>query len=130
MRASGVEVAQQGSVPLLSLLLLASLGESSALSIDHIGDGRLNGELGVAVRVGWAERALLGDGDHVGETGCITVDGGRAGEDDVVDVVADHGPQEAEGALNIDAVVVERFLGRFTDGLATQRPVRIRLNGV
>ena len=117
VRASRVEVAQESTVPLLSLLLLAGLDQVVALGVDHVGDGGLDGDLGVAVGVGWAERAVLGDGDHVGEAGRVAVDGGRAGEDNVVDVVADHGAQEAEGALDIDAVVVEGLLGGFSNGL-------------
>jgi hypothetical protein len=34
--------------------------------------------------------------------------------------VADHGAEEAERALDIDAVVVERALSGFADGLFTQ----------
>ena len=117
MGASRVEVAQERAVPLLCLLLLTGLDQVAALGIDHVSDGGLDGDLCVAVGVGWAERAVLGDGDHVREAGRIAVDGGRAGEDDVVDVVADHGPQKAEGALDIDAVVVEGLFSGFSDGL-------------
>lgn len=81
---------------MLSLLRLASLGSIVALSVDQVGDGSLDGELGVSVRVGGAERAFLGDGNHVGEAGGISVDGGRAGEDDVGDIVAGHCPEEAD----------------------------------
>lgn len=87
---SGVEVAEQSTVPLLGLGLVAGLGGVVALGVDHVGDGGLDGELGVAVRVGGAQRAVLGDGDHVGEAGGITVDGGGAGEDNVGDIVLDH----------------------------------------
>jgi len=115
---SGVEIAQQSAVPLVSLSLVTSLEGVVALSVDHIGDGGLNGELGVSEGVGRAQRAMLGDGDHVGETGSITVDGGRAGEDNVGNVVADHGAQEAEGAVDVDMVVVQGLLARFADGLS------------
>lgn len=115
---SGVEVAQQGAVPLVSLSLVASLEGVVALSVDHISDGGLNGELGVSVGVGRAKRAMLRDGDHVGETSSVTIDGGRAGEDNVGNVVADHGAQKAEGAVNVDMVVVQGLLARLADGLS------------
>jgi len=115
--ARRVEVAQQSGVPLLSLLGLASLFQVVALCVDEVRDGILNGVLGVSVRVGWAQGALLGDGDHVREAGRIAVDGGRAGEDDVGDIVALHGAQQADGAVDVDMVVVEGSLGRLADGL-------------
>lgn len=118
VRASRVEVAQQSAVPLLSLSLVTSLEGVVALSVDQVGDGGLNGELGVSVGVGRAQRAILGDGDHVRETGSVTVDGGGAGEDDVGDIVADHGAQEAEGAEDVDMVVVQGLLARLADGLS------------
>lgn len=117
MSTGGVEVAEQGTVPLLGLSLVAGLDGVVALSVDDVGDGGLDGELGVAVGVGGTQRALLGDGDHVGEASGITVDGGGAGEDDVGDIVADHGAQEADGAVDVDVVVVQRLLTGLTDGL-------------
>lgn len=115
----GVEVAEESTVPLLGLGLVAGLGGVVALSVDHVGDGGLNGELGVAVGVGGSQRAVLGDGDHVGEAGGITVDGGGAGEDNVGDIVLDHGAEEVDGAVDIDQVVVQGLLARFTNGLGT-----------
>lgn len=120
MSASGVEVTQQSGVPLLSLLGLALLGEVIALSVDEVGDRSLDGELGVSVRVGGTERALFGDGDHVGETSGVAVDGGGAGEDDVVDIVLLHGAEEVDGAVDVDEVVVEGFLAGLADGLIDQ----------
>lgn len=114
---SGVEVAEESTVPLLGLGLVAGLGGVVALSVDHVGDGGLNGELGVTVGVGGAQRAVLGDGDHVGEAGGIAVDGGGAGEDNVGDIVLDHGAEEVDGAVDIDQVVVQGLLARFTNGL-------------
>lgn len=113
----GVEVAEQSTVPLLGLGLVAGLDGVVALSVDHVGDGGLNGELGVTVGVGGTQRAVLGDGDHVRETGGVTVDGGRAGEDDVGDIVADHGAEQVDGAVDVDLVVVQRLLARLADGL-------------
>lgn len=117
MSTGGVEVTEQGTVPLLGLGLVAGLQGVVALGVDHVGDGVLNGELGVSVGVGGAQRAVLGDGNHVGETGGIAVDGGGAGEDNVVDIVTDHGAQQADGAVDVDVVVVQRLLTGLTDGL-------------
>lgn len=114
---SGVEVTEQGTVPLLGLGLVAGLDGVVALSVDHVGDGGLNGELGVAVGVGGAQRALLGDGDHVGEAGGIAVDSRGAGENNVGDVVADHRAQKVDGAVDVDHVVVQGLLAGLADGL-------------
>lgn len=127
MSTGGVEVAEQGTVPLLGLGLVAGLDSVVALSVDDVGDGGLDGELGVAVGVGGTQRALLGDGDHVGEASGITVDGGGAGEDDVGDIVADHGAQEADGAVDVDVVVVQRLLTGLTDGLDSCQPGTLHL---
>ena len=113
----GVEVAEQSTVPLLGLGLVAGLGGVVALGVDHVGDGHLDGHLGVTVGVGGALGALLGDGDHVGETGGIAVDGGGAGEDNVGDIVLDHGAQQVDGAVDVDVVVVQRTLARLADSL-------------
>lgn len=113
----GVEVAEQSTVPLLGLGLVAGLGGVVALGIDQVGDGGLDSELGVAVGVGGAQRAVLGDGDHVGEAGGITVDGGGAGEDNVGDIVLDHGAQEVDGAVDVDQVVVQGLLAGLANGL-------------
>jgi len=86
----GVEVAEQSTVPLLGLSFVTGLDGVVALGVDHVGDGGLDGELGVAVGVCRAERAVLWDGDHVREAGCVTVDGGGTGEDDVCDIVLHH----------------------------------------
>lgn len=113
----GVEVAEQSAVPLLGLGLIAGLGGVVTLGVDHVGDGGLDGELGVAVGVGGAQRAVLRDGDHVGEAGGIAVDGGGAGEDNVGDIVLDHGPQEVNGAVDVDHVVVQGLLAGLANGL-------------
>ena len=93
------------------LLCLAALG------VDVVGDHSLDTKLGVAVRVGRAKRALLGNGNHVREAGGITVDSCGGREDDVGDVVLGHAAQEAEGAEDVDAVVLEGDLARLADGL-------------
>lgn len=114
----GVEVTEQSAVPLLGFGLVASLGGVVALGVDHVGDGGLDSELGVTVGVGRTQRAVLGDGDHVGEAGGIAVDGSRAGEDDVGDIVLHHGAEEVDGAVDVDQVVVQGLLARFTNSLS------------
>ena len=82
-----------------------------------IGDAVLGSDLCIAVRIRGAEGTLFGDGDHVGEAGGVAVDGRGGGEDDVVDAMAGHGAQEAEGAVDIGVPVVERPFARFADCL-------------
>lgn len=113
--ASGVEVPQQRSVELVTAL--AGLLGLRALSVDVVGDHGLDAELGVAIRVGGTERAVLGDGDHVGEARGIAVDSRRRGEDDVGDIVLGHALEEAERAEDVHAVVLERDLAGLADGL-------------
>lgn len=117
MGAGGVEVAQQRGVPLLSLLGVTGLGGVVALGVDDVRDGGLNREFGVPVGVGGTQGALLGDRNHVREASGIAVDGGRAGEDDIGHIVAEHGAQEADGAVDVDIVVIKGFLAGFADGL-------------
>jgi hypothetical protein len=113
--ASRVEVSEESGVVLVASL--AILLRLAALGVDVVGDHSLDTELGVAVRVGRAERALFRDGDHVREAGGITVDGCGGREDDVGDVVLGHAAQEAERAEDVDAVVLERDLTRLADSL-------------
>lgn len=115
MSTAGVEVTEQGTVPLLERL--ASLLIVASLSVDEVGDDVLNHGLGAAVGVGRADWAVLGDGDHVGDAGSIAVDGGGGGEDNVVDVVALHGAEEGDAATDIDAVVLEGDLAGLADSL-------------
>jgi hypothetical protein len=60
---------------------------------------------------------VFGDGDHVGEAGCVAVDGGGGGEDDVGDVVLDHGGEQGDGAADVDLIVGKRDLARLANGL-------------
>lgn len=80
-------------------------------------DHGLDSELCVTVWVCRAKWAFLWNRDHVGEAGGIAVDGGRGGEDDVGDIVLLHGAEEAERAIDVDAVVFERDLARLADSL-------------
>lgn len=115
MATSGVEISEQTGVELIAAL--AGLLRFCALGVDVVGDHGLDAELGVSVRVGGTERAVFGDGDHVGEASGVAVDGRGGRENDVGDVVLGHAAQEAEGAVDVDIVVVEGDLARLADGL-------------
>lgn len=110
-----VEVTQVGTVPLL--IGLAGLLEVVALGIDVVFDDLLNHELGPAVGVCWASRAGLGNGNHVGETGGVAIDGSGRGEDDVGDVVLGHGAEQGDATADIDTVVLQRDLARLAHSL-------------
>jgi hypothetical protein len=114
---AGVEVAEQGAVPLLKGL--ASFLQVVALGFDVVCDDILDHGLGSAISVGGTDRAVLGNGDHILEAGGVAVDGSRGGEDNVGDIVLGHGAQQGDAAPDIDAVVLEGDLARFADGLAT-----------
>ena len=119
MAPARVEVPQQRRVP--PLHLLRALPRPLVVRPrrrDVVADRGLGGDFRVAVRVGGAERALLGDGDHVGEARGVAVHGRRRGEDDVVDAVARHRAQQAERAVDVGVPVVERALAGLADGLA------------
>ena len=84
-------------------------------------DAVLRGDLCVAIGICWAKGTFLGDGYHVGEAGGIAVDGCGGGEDDVVDVVAGHGAQEAESAVDISVPVVQRAFAGFANCLRGEK---------
>jgi hypothetical protein len=115
--ASRVEVSQESSVVLVAAH--ASLLGRVALRVDMVGDHGLDAKLRVAVRVGRTERALLGDGNHVGEACGVAVDGRGGREDDVGHVVFLHAAQQAEGAKDVDAVVLERDLAGLANSLVS-----------
>lgn len=73
MCATGVEVPKQCAVPLL--IRLAGLLVLASLRLDMVGDDLLNHDLGPAVCVGGTNWAVLWDGDHIGDSGGIAVDG-------------------------------------------------------
>ena len=103
MRASRVEIAEDSGVPVVAGF--ASFLEIIALGFDVVCDASLDGRLGASVGVRRANGADFGNGYHIFEACSVTIDGSRRGEDDVGDIVACHGGQEADGAVNIGAVV-------------------------
>jgi len=115
VRAGRVEVAQQCRVPVVSRLALRL--EVVALGFDMVGDAGFNGGFCAAVGVGGTDGAFFGDRDHVGEASRVAIDGGGGGEDDVGDIVLCHGGEEANGAVDIGAIVLQRDLTRFADCL-------------
>ena len=118
MSAGGVKISQQRAVPFVDLSLgLVRLLGIDPLRIDHIANGILDAQLGVSVRVGRSRRARFGNGDHVGETSGIAVDGGRAGKDNIVHVMLHHGFEEVERSNHIDPVVFQWDFRGFSDRL-------------
>ena len=115
MRAAGVEVSEECAVPLLEGL--SGLLCVVPLRVDEIGNDALDHRLGAAVGVCRAGRALLWDGDHVGEAGGVAVDGSRGREDDIADIVLEHSTEKRNAASDVDAVVFEGDLARFSDRL-------------
>lgn len=122
--AAGIEVAQQGAVPLIRRL--AGFLQLVALGLDKVGDDLLDHGLCVAVRVGRTDGAVLGNGNHALEARRVAIDGGRRREDDVGHVVALHGAHEGDTAADVDAVVLEGDLARLADGLSDGRQLACR----
>lgn len=112
MRTSWIEVSQQSTVPLLKWL--ASLLGIIALGINMIYDDQFDCALGSSVWVGRTNWAVLGDRYHVGNSSRIAIDSRRGGEDDVWDIVLGHAPEENDSPANIDTIILERNLGRFS----------------
>lgn len=110
-----IEVSEKSTVPLLKGL--AGFFQFIALGIDPVGDDILNHGLGAAVGVGGTNGAVLGNGNHVGDSSRIAIDSCRGREDNVADIVALHGAEESYAAADIDAVVLERNFTRFTNSL-------------
>ena len=79
--------------------------EVIALGFDVVCDASFNGSLGAAVGVRRADWADLRNRYHVFEAGGVAIDGGRRGEDDFGHIVTCHGRQEADGAVDIGAVI-------------------------
>lgn len=113
--AARVEVAQIRAIPLL--VGLAGLLQLGALGVDVVLDDLLDHVLSAAVGICWAGRAGLGDGNHIGEAGGVSVDGGGGGEDDVGDIVLGHGAQQRDAATDVDTVILERNLTGFANSL-------------
>lgn len=110
-----IEISQQSTVPLL--IRLSSLLQVVALGFDMIRDTHLNGRLGATIGVGWSNGAMFRDRDHVGDSGGISVDGGRGREDDVCHIVLGHAAEEGDRTADVDTVVFKGLFARFSNGL-------------
>lgn len=113
--AGRVEVAEQTSIPLLNAFSVALLLSFGALGIDVVCDHEFGGKFCVAVGIRWAKWTLFGNGNHARDPSCIAIDGSRGGIHNVGDIVAGGRREEGECAGDIDSVVVEGDLSRFTD---------------
>jgi len=98
-----------------------------ALGINVIRNDQFNCALGSSVWVCWANWAVLGDRNHVGNSSRIAIDGRRRGEDDIRDIVLGHAPEESDSSANINAVVFKRDLGGFANGLDTSQCLFVSL---
>lgn len=88
VRSSRVEISQQSSIP--GFNRLAFFLQLVPLSLDVIDDDQFDCALCSTVWVCGADWAVLRNGNHVGNSSRITVDGGRGGEDDVANIVGGH----------------------------------------
>lgn len=82
-----------------------------------VGDAHLDGGLGASVGIRRSDRTFFGNRYHVGKAGRVAVDGSGGGKDDVRNIVLGHRAQKADGTVNIDTVVFEGNLCRFSDSL-------------
>lgn len=115
MGAAWVEVSQQGTIPLL--IWLPGLLCICALGLNEISDHQLDRALCPSVWVGGADGAVLGDGNHIGNSSGIAVDGRRRREDNVVYVVLLHASEEGDRSAHVDTVVFQGNLARFAHSL-------------
>lgn len=110
MAASGVEISEKSTVPLVGFSPFPCLLQIASLRIDDVCDGELNAVFGISIGIGWSKGAFLWDRDHVGKSCGISVHCRRRGKDNIVDIVFDHGAQQAKSAVDVDMVVVQRSL--------------------
>lgn len=115
MRAARVEISQVGAVPLLKWLV--SLLQVLTLRTDEVFDDVLDGGLSSTIGVGWSDRAMFRNRNHVLKASGVAVDGRGGREDDVCDVMLFHGAEKGDGTPNIYTVVFERDFGGFTNSL-------------
>lgn len=106
------------------LVWLSCLLQIVALRIDAVCNDQFDCAFGASVWVCRANWAVFRDGDHAWMFGRIAVDGRRGGEDDIRYIVFFHAAEESDGSANINAVVFERDLRRFSNGLVAT--VRMR----
>lgn len=91
MRARWVEVTQQRSIPLREWL--SRLLQVIALCLNVIRYDHFNCGLRAPIRICRPNRAVLGDGYHVGESSSIAIHRRRRRENDISNVVFRHTPK-------------------------------------
>ena len=82
------------------------LQKTIALGFHVVCDASFDRRFGTAIGVRGADWADFRNWDHVFEAGGIAIDGGRRGKNNVGYIVACHGGQEADGAVDIGTVVL------------------------
>lgn len=100
----GVEVSKQCAVP-------------AGVRLDMILDHHFDHHLGPPIRVGRADRAVLGNRDHVFVLCGISVDSRRRRKDNIFNIILLHCAEEGDSAADVDAVVFDRLFGGFSHGL-------------
>lgn len=110
-----IEVSQQRAIPLFSAL--ARLLRNIPLRVHKVRDHILHCKLRIAVRVRRPQRALLRNRYHILKPRRIPIHRRGAREDDVRYMVLLHAAQQAQRAVDVDLVVVQRDLAALADGL-------------
>lgn len=82
-----------------------------------VSDDALDRGLCSSIGICWADRAMFRDGNHIGESSCVAIDGSRGGEDDIKHIVFGHRTEKADCAVNIGTVIFERNFSRFSNSL-------------
>jgi len=82
-----------------------------------VSDHELCAVLGVAVRICGTEWTFFWNGNHIRDTGGIPVDGCGGGIDNIGDIVSLGRSEQAQSSVDIDMIVLEGDLARFTDSL-------------
>lgn len=57
---------------------------------------------------------MFWDGNHIGKTSSISVDGSRGRKNDVCNIVSRHRAEKCDTAVDIDAIVLEGNFARFS----------------
>ena len=113
--AGWVEVPEESSIPLLHRCTL--LLRLRPLSMNVVRNDRFDGGFGAAIDVGWANGTVLWDGNHVGETSGIAIDGCRGREDNVAHIVLAHRAEKCDASIDVDTVVFQRNLSGLANRL-------------
>ena len=108
MRASGIEVTKKSGIPVIAILPL--LLQVIALGFDMIAYASFGCGFSLAIRVGWPDRAMLRNWDHVRKSSRVAINGRGGGKYDISDIVRGHRGEEIDSAVHIGAIVFKRNL--------------------